>query len=198
MTALESDAATADGAARTGVPPTSVIVMGVSGSGKTTIGEQLAAELGLAFIDGDALHPAANVEKMATGTPLDDEDRMPWLGRIGDELAQAPAPGLVIACSALKQSYRRRILESAPATLFLHLDGSEEVLTARMNGRDGHFMPAALLASQLSTLEPLAADEPGMTLDITEPVATIVTDGAAAVQAETAAVHAGDAAADSF
>lgn len=197
MTALGDDPATG-GTLMANRQSTSVIVMGVSGSGKTTIGEQLAAELGLEFTDGDALHPAVNVEKMAAGNPLNDDDRMPWLGRIGDELAQAPAPGLVIACSALKQSYRHRILASAPATLFLHLDGSEEVLTARMNGRDGHFMPPALLASQLSTLEPLTADEPGVTLDITDPVAKIVSDAVAAVQMETAAVQSDRAAADSF
>lgn len=101
----------------------SVIVMGVSGSGKTTIGEQLAAELGLGFIDGDALHPAANVEKMAAGIPLDDDDRWPWLARIGQTLADAPGAGMVIACSVLKQSYRQTILEASAGTLFVYLDG---------------------------------------------------------------------------
>ncbi|MHA7172326.1 gluconokinase [Arthrobacter monumenti] len=160
----------------------SVIVMGVSGSGKTTIGEQLAAELGLGFIDGDALHPAANVEKMAAGTPLNDGDRQPWLARIGQTLADAPGAGMVIACSALKQSYRQTILEASAGTFFVHLDGSEETLTARMNQRSGHFMPPGLLESQLATLEPLAAGEPGVRLSIDDPVTEIVAQAAGVVR----------------
>lgn len=162
----------------------SVIVMGVSGSGKTTIGEQLAAELGLGFIDGDALHPAANVAKMAAGTPLNDDDRRPWLARIGQTLADAPGAGMVIACSALKQSYRQTILAASAGTLFVHLDGSEETLTARMNERSGHFMPPGLLASQLATLEPLAVGEPGVRLSIDDPVTKIVAEAAGAVRAK--------------
>jgi gluconokinase len=140
--------------------------MGVSGSGKSTIGALLASRLGLPFADADDLHSAANVAKMAAGHPLTDEDRWPWLARVGQELAAASATGLVMACSALKQSYRRAILHEAPGAEFVYLKGSRELLGERMSGRSDHFMPAALLDSQLAALEPLGADEPGATVDI--------------------------------
>ncbi|WP_125609640.1 gluconokinase, GntK/IdnK-type [Specibacter cremeus] len=152
--------------------------MGVSGCGKTTIGALVAHELGLPFIDGDSLHPVANVAKMAAGTPLDDDDRRPWLAMVGHELASTGG-GLVVACSALKRGYRDAIRAQAPGTVFVHLDGSRDVLGARLEGRSGHFMPTALLDSQLATLEPLGADESGTVVDIAARVAEVV--GAAVV-----------------
>ena len=139
--------------------------MGVSGSGKTTVGIALAAALGLPFRDADDLHPAANVAKMASGHALTDDDRMPWLALVGAELAAAPE-GLVIACSALKRVYRRAILAAAPSTRFVFLDGSRELLESRVQHRQGHFMPVSLLDSQLATLEPLTPDEPGVRISL--------------------------------
>ena len=148
--------------------------MGVSGCGKTTIGDLVARELGVRFLDADSLHPVANVAKMAAGTPLTDDDRWPWLAVVGSELAAAGPHGLVLACSALRRSYRDAIRAQAPDTVFLHLHGSKEVLGSRLEGRSGHFMPAALLDSQLATLEPLESDEAGVVADIAEPVAGVV------------------------
>ena len=142
-----------------------VVVMGVSGSGKSTVGALVAAELGVVFVDGDALHPAANVAKMASGIPLTDADREPWLDAVGRTLAEGAADGLVLACSALKRAYRDRIRSHAPATLFAALDGTEGELAARMV-RPGHFMPPSLLASQLATLQPLQDDERGLCLNV--------------------------------
>ncbi|MFM9275719.1 gluconokinase, GntK/IdnK-type [Pseudarthrobacter sp. NKDBFgelt] len=158
--------------------------MGVSGCGKTTIGDLVARELGVPFLDGDSLHPVENVAKMAAGMPLTDEDRWPWLATVGTELANAGDGGLVLACSALRRSYRDAIREQAPDTVFLHLHGSKDVLRARTEGRSGHFMPPALLDSQLATLEPLEAGETGIVVDIAAPVQQVVRealDGLAAV-----------------
>ncbi len=133
------------------------VVMGVSGCGKSSIGAQMALRLGARFIDGDDLHPAANIAKMARGEPLDDADRAPWLDLVGAALA---APNTVIACSALKRRYRDTIRAGAGAEVtFLYLRGGYETLMQRMAGRPGHFMPAALLDSQLAALEPPQADE---------------------------------------
>ncbi|MDQ0675121.1 carbohydrate kinase (thermoresistant glucokinase family) [Pseudarthrobacter siccitolerans] len=151
-----------------------VVVMGVSGCGKTTIGDLVARELGVPFLDGDSLHPVENVAKMAAGTPLTDEDRWPWLATVGRELAAAGDGGMVLACSALRRSYRDAIREQAPDTIFLHLNGSKEVLKARIESRTGHFMPPALLESQLATLEPLDANEAGVHVDIAAPVNEVV------------------------
>ena len=136
-----------------------IVVMGVSAAGKTTVGLALAAELGCPFADADDLHPAANLSKMAAGVPLDDEDRWPWLSAVGRTLAGADA--IVVACSALRRVYRDRIRESAPDAFFVFLDGDAAVLHARIAARIGHFMPPALLDSQLALLEPLQSDEVG-------------------------------------
>ncbi|WP_371683345.1 gluconokinase, partial [Kocuria sp. HSID17582] len=174
--------------AREPLPPL-VVVMGVSGSGKTTIGTLVAHELGVQFIDGDSLHPLENVQKMAAGTPLDDDDRWPWLEIVGRTLHEhgERREGLVVACSALKRAYRERIRSQAPSALFLHLDGTLEVLTRRIEGRSGHFMPAALLESQIETLEPLAQEEGGYVLNIDQPVADMVDDAVTRLRALVAA-----------
>lgn len=143
-------------------PARIVVLMGVAGCGKTSVGAALGALEGRPFLDGDDYHPAANVEKMRTGTPLTDEDRWPWLDTLGQALsAHAEIDGQVFAaCSALKRSYRERLRVAArEPLLFLHLDGSRDVIGARMAARKGHYMPPALLDSQFDTLEPLGADE---------------------------------------
>ena len=157
---------------------TQIIVMGVSGSGKSTIGALIAGALGVPFVDGDSLHPQSNIEKMAGGQPLNDDDRWPWLATVGQTLADAgrQGTGMVIACSALRRGYRDAILESAPDTRFVHLSGSREVLASRVEGRSDHFMPPALLDSQFATLEPLQEDEPGIVVDIDQQVPAIVSD----------------------
>jgi gluconokinase len=140
--------------------------MGVSGSGKTTVGSALAAALGSTFEDADDLHPAANVAKMAAGHALTDDDRLPWLAAVGAQLSAAEKTGLVMACSALKRSYRVALLAAEPSIQFVYLEGSRALLEARLGNRHGHFMPASLLDSQLATLEPLAVDEPGLTVSL--------------------------------
>jgi gluconokinase len=142
-----------------------VVVMGVASCGKTTIGEALAAKLQVPFIEGDRLHGEANVAKMAGGTPLTDEDRWPWLSRVGEAL-QGPG-GKIASCSALKKSYRGAIVAAAKRpVLFVHLHGTQDVLERRIAARQGHFMPASLLTSQLATLEMPGADENAITIDI--------------------------------
>nr|WP_246142244.1 gluconokinase [Lacisediminihabitans profunda] len=140
--------------------------MGVSGSGKSTVGNALADELEVPFVDADDLHPAANVAKMEAGHPLTDDDRWPWLARVASTLSAAEGSGMVIACSALKRVYREAILAAEPATRFVFLSGSRGLLAERMSHRPGHFMPVSLLDSQLATLEPLASDEPGVTVSL--------------------------------
>jgi gluconokinase len=142
-----------------------LIVMGVSGSGKSTLAAVLARQLGWDFQEGDDLHPAENVEKMAAGIPLDDEDRWPWLDAIASwvtEHAGADVPG-IITCSALKRSYRDRLREQN--AVFVHVRGVKELIGRRMSARVNHFMPAGLLDSQLATLEPLGADEQAIEID---------------------------------
>lgn len=141
--------------------------MGVSGSGKSTVGAALAALLGLPFMDGDDLHPQANIQKMSQGIPLNDEDRWPWLERVGAWLHSHPGGG-VVACSALKRSYRDAILADCPTALFAHCTGSRELLEQRMRNRGEHFMPVKLLDSQFDTLEVPTPDEPARSFDITE------------------------------
>lgn len=134
-----------------------VVVMGVSGCGKTTVGEALAASLGWPFIDADDLHPPENVAKMAAGTPLEDADRWPWLDRVVAEAQRADAAsgGVIVACSALRERYRER-LQRAGAVRFVHLRGDAETIGARVATRQHKYMPASLLASQFATLEPPA------------------------------------------
>ncbi|WP_285241236.1 gluconokinase [Arthrobacter sp. G.S.26] len=153
-----------------------LVVMGVCGCGKSTAGALLAARLGRPFLDGDDFHPAANKAKMAAGIPLADEDRTPWLSRLGQLLAGADtrhAPP-VLACSALKRSYRDLLRSYAPNAVFVHLDGSEATITGRLSARAHEFMPGSLLASQLATLERLGPDEAHVLADITLPPELLV------------------------
>ncbi|HME74690.1 MAG TPA: gluconokinase [Mycobacterium sp.] len=152
-------------------PP--IVVMGVSGSGKSTVGAALASRLGVPFADADAFHPAANIAKMAAGTPLTDDDRYPWLDAVGQWLADHEGGG-VMSCSALKRTYRDRLRSHCPRIEFLHLTGSPELIARRQAGRPGHFMPSTLLQSQFDTLEPLAPDEHGLALDVGSSADSIV------------------------
>jgi len=150
--------------------PVLVVVMGVSGSGKSAVARALADRLGWDFTEGDSFHPAANVEAMAAGRPLTDEDRWPWLRRIVEWLAEEAATGrpAVITCSALRRAYRDALRAGVPASarlVFCELRVPPDVLADRMSRRTGHFMPASLLPSQLATLEPLEPDEPGVIVD---------------------------------
>lgn len=150
-----------------------ICVMGVAGCGKSTIGAALAGKLGAAFMEADAHHPQANIEKMTAGEPLTDDDRWPWLDALG---AAAPQTGrVVIACSALRRVYRERLSAAAgEAIAFVHMAGTKDLIAERMKSRSGHFMPPALIDSQFATLEPLAPDENGVTLSIeTAPEALI-------------------------
>jgi gluconokinase len=145
-----------------------IIVMGVSGCGKSTVGEELAGRLGIPFMEGDKLHPAANVAKMAAGTPLDDDDRWPWLDLVGAELRKGyEAGGIVVSCSALKKIYRDRLRQACGGPLaFVYLEGSEALLTERMGARTGHFMPLSLLKTQLATLEAPSGEDGVVTVNI--------------------------------
>ncbi|ORV61728.1 gluconate kinase [Mycobacterium europaeum] len=153
--------------------PAPVVVMGVSGSGKSTVGTALAQRLRVPFVDADTLHPRANIAKMAAGEPLDDDDRFPWLDRVGEWLA-AHRRGGVVSCSALKRKYRDQLRGHCPRVEFLHLAGSPALISGRLATRTGHFMPAALLRSQFDALEPLAADESGVTVDAGRDVDAII------------------------
>jgi carbohydrate kinase (thermoresistant glucokinase family) len=147
--------------------------MGVSGSGKSKVGAALAQRLRVPFADADAFHPEANVAKMAAGEPLTDDDRYPWLEAIGEWLAQHRDGG-VISCSALKRKYRDQLRTHCSRIEFLHLSGSPELIGRRIAARSGHFMPASLLKSQFDTLEPLGADEDGVTIDVGDTVDAII------------------------
>jgi len=147
--------------------------MGVSGSGKSTVGAVLARRLRVPFADADAFHPPANIAKMAAGTPLTDDDRYPWLEAVGQWLADHQDGG-VMSCSALKRAYRDRLRSHCPSIEFLHLTGSPELIAGRQAGRPSHFMPSALMTSQFGTLEPLAPDEEGMAIDVGSSVEEVV------------------------
>ncbi|GJF22897.1 MULTISPECIES: gluconokinase [Streptomyces] len=146
--------------------PHVVVVMGVAGTGKTTIGPLLAARLGVPYAEGDDFHPPANIAKMTAGTPLTDEDRWPWLDAIGGWAHGRAGLGGVVSSSALKRSYRDRLRAAAPGVVFVHLTGSRELIEDRMSHREGHFMPTALLDSQFATLQPLEPDEAGVAVDV--------------------------------
>jgi gluconokinase len=150
-----------------------IVVMGVSGSGKSTVGAALAQRLRVPFADGDDLHPPANVAKMAAGQPLDDDDRYPWLEAIGEWLADHRDGG-VMSCSALKRKYRDQLRRHCAGVEFLHLSGTPEVIGKRQASRPGHFMPASLLQSQFATLEPLDPDEHGIAIDVDQNIDAIV------------------------
>jgi len=163
--------------------PMHVVVMGVSGTGKTSVGEELAEELGCEFIEGDSLHPSANIEKMSAGIPLTDEDRWPWLQAIAELVAVRDLEGTstVVTCSALKRKYRDILRDAAP-TFFVHLDAPFEVLQARMQRRTKHFMPTSLLRSQVDTLEELGDDEAGTVVDVSPPFDEVVEEAVNAVR----------------
>jgi carbohydrate kinase (thermoresistant glucokinase family) len=163
-----------------------ITVMGVSGSGKTTVGRALAEELGFELIEGDDSHPPENVAKMAAGIPLTDEDRHPWLATLAALLADrhGRGEGTVLACSALRRSYRDILRSAVPdhESFFIQLDADEETLRSRMKSRKGHYMPPALLESQLATLEALEPDEPGVVLDATQPPDIVVAEAVSALR----------------
>jgi gluconokinase len=158
--------------------PCAIVVMGVAGSGKTTIGEQLARRLGWSYEDGDRFHPKANVEKMSAGHPLTDEDRWPWLQAIADEIDRVCGRGahVVIACSALKRAYRDVLVHGRDDVRMVYLDGTEALIAARLAKRKGHFMPPTLLESQFKTLQPPAPDEHALAVSIDAPVEAVVDD----------------------
>lgn len=153
-----------------------IVVMGVSGSGKSTVAAALAARVGGTFLDADDFHPPANVAKMRAGTPLTDEDRMPWLERVAEAMVAAERRDgtAVVACSALRRTYRDSIRRVSPDAFFVQLDGSPALLAERIGARADHFMPASLLASQLAVLEPLEDDEHGALVPIDGAPADVV------------------------
>ncbi|MDI6910053.1 gluconokinase [Nocardioides sp.] len=150
-----------------------LVVIGVSGSGKSTVGAALAQRLRVPYEDADDLHPPENVAKMSAGHALDDADRYPWLEAVGGWLAAHPDGG-VMACSALKRRYRDQLRRHAPDVEFVQLEGSHEAIARRQASRPGHFMPASLLSSQFATLEPLEPDEHGIAVDVDQSVDQIV------------------------
>ncbi|WP_166140770.1 gluconokinase [Nocardioides ochotonae] len=145
-----------------------IVVMGVSGVGKTTIAKGISTLTGWTFAEGDAFHPDANVAKMHEGRPLTDEDRWPWLRAIGEWMSAEIAEGrsAVVTCSALRRAYRDLLREGRPELEFCHLAAQENLIGDRLSHRDGHFMPPSLLPSQFATLEPLEDDEPGVTVSV--------------------------------
>ena len=162
----------------TGEVPCALIVMGVSGSGKSTIADELAERLGWTYEDGDRFHPASNVAKMSAGHPLTDEDRWPWLQAIADEIDRVCKAGehAVIACSALKRAYRDILVHGRNDVRIIYLNGTQELIANRLAARKGHFMPPGLLDSQFRTLEPPDASENPVTVSIDAPVEAIVDD----------------------
>lgn len=166
------------------IPP--IVVMGVQGSGKSTIGALLAQRLGVAFLDGDTLHSKDNVQSMAAGNALSDDQRMPWLREVGQALADGSNEGIVVACSALKRSYRDLLREHAPDLFVVDPEGSRELIAARITVREHEYMPPALLQSQFDTLQPLEADESGVIVDIKHAPAELVDTIVQALQRDAA------------
>lgn len=165
-----------------------IVIMGVAGSGKTSVGERIAARLGLPFRDADEFHPEANVAKMSAGIPLEDADRWPWLDAIGAAIHDARGRGIVVACSALKRVYRERIRAAAGYPVqFVFLDGDLATLRQRIGGRRGHFMPPSLLDSQLATLERPGPDEHAVTVAIEPPLDAVVEEALAGLSGTVAA-----------
>jgi gluconokinase len=157
-----------------------IVVMGVAGVGKTSVGERLAVRLGVPLLEGDDFHPRRNVEKMSLGVALNDADRWPWLDAIGAAIKNAPANSLVVTCSALKRAYRERLVAAAGRPLvFLFLDASRETLAARLAARRGHFMPPGLLDSQLATLERPTPNETPIRISVEPPLDAVVDDALA-------------------
>ncbi|MDQ1011740.1 gluconokinase [Streptomyces sp. V4I23] len=163
--------------------PHVVVVMGVAGTGKTTVGPLLAAALGVPYAEGDDFHPPANIAKMSAGTPLDDDDRRPWLDAIGAWAHERAGHGGVVSSSALKRVYRDRLRAAAPGVVFLHLTGDRALIERRMTERKGHFMPTALLDSQFATLQPLGDDEAGVAVDVSGTPEEITERAVAALRA---------------
>lgn len=159
-----------------------IVVMGVSGSGKSTVGAALAQRLRVPFADADDFHPPANIAKMTAGEALNDDDRYPWLEAIGEWLAERGSDGGVISCSALKRKYRDQLRRHCRSVEFLHLSGTLEVISRRQASRPGHFMPASLLKSQFDTLEPLQSDEHGVVIDVDQSIDSIVETYVAATE----------------
>ncbi|OBF89050.1 thermoresistant glucokinase family carbohydrate kinase [Mycolicibacterium flavescens] len=151
-----------------------IVVMGVSGSGKSTVGAALAQRLRVPFADADDFHPPANIAKMTSGEALNDDDRYPWLEAIGEWLAERCETGGVMSCSALKRKYRDQLRRHCPEMTLLHLVGTPEVIGRRQASRPGHFMPASLLVSQFETLEPLGSDEHGVDIDVDQSIDAII------------------------
>ena len=147
-------------------PAPRLVVMGVSGCGKSTVGQMLASALKLPYVEGDELHPPRNIALMAAGTPLTDADRDAWLAAVAQAINDAGERGIVISCSALKRLYRDRLRQAARSLRFIHLHGTPELLASRMTQRQGHYMPASLLQSQLLTLEVPGDDEEALSADI--------------------------------
>lgn len=162
-----------------------VVVMGVSGAGKSTIGQAIATALGLPFADADDFHPAANIAKMSRGEALNDDDRWPWLAAIGAHLAAHRGRGCVVTCSALKRAYRDALRQAAPDLRLVFLTGDPALVAARQAARQNHFMPASLVASQFATLEPPAPEEAAITLDVGPAPATLATAAINALQEAT-------------
>lgn len=167
------------------IPP--IIVMGVQGSGKSTIGDLLAQRLSVPFIDGDSLHSAGNKEWMSSGYALSDEQRVPWLHEVGERLASGAESGVVVACSALKRSYRDLLREHAPGMLTVFARGDIDLIHARITARRHEYMPPSLLQTQFDDLEQLQDDEPGLTVEITktpeqivEQIVALITEGSVA------------------
>lgn len=162
------------------VLPTFILVMGVSGSGKTTVSQGVSARLGGSFIEADDFHSQDNISLMSSGQALQDDHRWPWLKAISCEALrladQGAAKPVVIACSALRRAYRDRLRDALGSIRIIHLDGSEDVIGRRISARGGHFMPAELLASQFATLEHLEPDEDGIVVSVREPIAEIIED----------------------